>query len=248
MNRLSNVLFLDIETVSQAAVFEDLEPSYQELWQSHAQKRFRTTEYDILKDHYHSKAGIYAEFGKIICISVGYFSDIGEKPKIRVKSFFNGNEAALLKAFARLIENHYFDPRKHYFSGHNIKEFDLPYICRRMIINRVPIPKGLNLMGKKPWENTHILDTLEMWRFGDYKNYTSLHLLANTLNIPTSKDDINGSEVGRVYWEEDDILRIVEYCEKDVFLTAKLYLSLLGEDWIDKIEMVRIGQEFDEEE
>jgi predicted PolB exonuclease-like 3'-5' exonuclease len=184
-------------------------------------------------------AGIYAEFGKIVCISVGIFrrnKDTGEL-EFHVKSFYSDDERQLLLDFANLLEKHYNNPKKHYLCGHNIREFDIPYICRRMIIQGMNLPDVIDLYGKKPWETEHLLDTLALWRFGDYKNFTSLKLLCGVFDIPTPKDDIDGSEVGKTYWEDKDLDRIEVYCKKDVVATAQLLLrfkleKLLREDQI----------------
>jgi DNA polymerase elongation subunit (family B) len=183
-------------------------------------------EYDELADTFNDKAGIYAEFGKIICISVGFLtkSTDGSAPIMRLKSYANHIEKNLLEDFSELLNKYFNNPDKFAICGHNIKEFDVPYICRRMLINQLPFPKLFDIAGKKPWETKHLLDTLEMWKFGDNKNYTSLKLLTALFEIPSPKDDIDGSDVARVYWEDRDLDRIAVYCEKDVLATAQLYL------------------------
>jgi predicted PolB exonuclease-like 3'-5' exonuclease len=239
---LQNVLVLDIETVSGQANFEALSPTMQYLWEiksNQVQKRSADTEPLSPNDNYPQMAGIYAEFGKIVCISVGIFrrnKDTGEL-EFHVKSFYSDDERQLLLDFANLLEKHYNNPKKHYLCGHNIREFDIPYICRRMIIQGMNLPDVIDLYGKKPWETEHLLDTLALWRFGDYKNFTSLKLLCGVFDIPTPKDDIDGSEVGKTYWEEKDLDRIEVYCKKDVVATAQLLLrfkleKLLREDQI----------------
>jgi len=172
----------------------------------------------------YSRAGIYAEFGKIICISCGVLQGNGDGKKIILKSFSGDNEKILLHEFSEMVRKWSANEQK-FLCAHNGKEFDFPYLCRRMIINDLPIPTPLNVAGKKPWEVSH-LDTMELWKFGDFKNYTSLNLLAHSLGIETPKDDIDGSQVWKVYWEEKNLSRIVAYCQKDVLTVAQVYLSM----------------------
>lgn len=220
---LETILFLDIETVPENQNFSELDTTKQALWELKSQYQRKD---DITAEDFYERAGIWAEFGKIICISVGYFSLQGENRSFRVTSF-HGDEITILKAFKNLLTSH-FSEAKHLLCAHNGKEFDFPYIARRMIIHGMQLPYKLNLFGKKPWEVPH-LDTLELWKFGDYKNYTSLKLLAHVLNIPSPKDDIDGSEVCRVYYEEKDIDRIITYCEKDTVTVAQIFLRLRGD-------------------
>ena len=225
MENIGTILFLDIETVSVAKSFDDLDDSFQELWERKSRYWIKDEEKESAADLYRDKAGIYSEFAKIVCISVGY---IGADYKMRLKSFYDDDEKVVLMQFSGLLLNYYNNPLKHKLCGHNIKEFDIPFICRRLIINNMPIPPILNVSGKKPWETKHLLDTMELWKFGDYKNYTSLNLLANVFGIKSPKDDIDGSQVGRVYWEEGDLERIKVYCEKDVKTVAQVYLRISG--------------------
>jgi DNA polymerase elongation subunit (family B) len=184
---------------------------------------------------YNEKGGILAEFGKIICISVGMVRDASTGKTIRLKSFAHDDEETLLKQFKQLLEDHYNTPY-HVICGHNSKEFDIPYICRRMLINGIPLPGILDIAGKKPWEVNH-LDTLELWKFGDYKAFTSLALLCHVFHIPTPKDDISGADVARVYYEENDLKRIRVYCEKDVVALIQLFLRLQGEPLVDEFNI-----------
>lgn len=230
----SNTLFLDIETVSQCRNYEELDERMQKLWDKKAGYLLKPGEETAPSEMY-ERAGIYAEFGKIVCISVGYFN--GER--FRVKSFCNHDEKTLLTEFAALL-NKFFDKDESQLCAHNGKEFDFPYIARRMLVNGIHIPRILQVAGKKPWE-THFIDTMELWKFGDFKSSTSLDLLCAILDIPTPKDDINGSQVGKVYWEEDDLHRISVYCQKDVIAIAQLmrrynYMPLISEDKIDIAE------------
>lgn len=226
---IANILFLDIECVSAQASYDELDETFQELWYQKSRNLLRKSVDDLtgeeVEAYYKSKAAIYAEFGKIICISVGIVvRDADSNLGVRLKSFAHQDEKQLLADFCQLLEQYYNNPDKHYLCGHNIKEFDIPYICRRLVVHQQSFPKLLQLHGKKPWETKYLLDTMELWRFGDIKAYTSLKLLAALLGFPSPKDDIDGSDVGRVYWEEHDIERISLYCEKDVLATVQLFL------------------------
>ncbi len=230
---LSNVLFLDIETVPQTYQFNKLDDAEQKLWEK--KQRFLINENQTAEDLY-SKAGIYAEFGKIICISVGFTIASGEKRQLRIKSFYGDDEKKLLQEFIGLLNSH-FNGQQHLLCAHNGKEFDFPFIARRILINGLKLPKLLDIAGKKPWEINH-LDTMELWKFGDYKNFTSLELLAYIFNIPTPKDDIDGSQVAKVYYEDKDLPRIVEYCQKDVITIVQLLLRYKGEALIEESNML----------
>lgn len=228
---IANVLFLDIETVSEQANYDDLSDTFKTLWKLKCRQILKKYDEEITEEEatelYPERAGIFAEFGKIVCISVGIVTrDVKtQKLGVRLKSYASNDEAELLKGFTQLIEQYYNDPNKHYFCGHNLREFDIPYVCRRLLINQLPLPRTLNIAGKKPWETKYLLDTLELWKFGDFKHYTSLKLLAAVFGFPSPKDDIDGSEVGRVFWEEGDLDRIAKYCEKDVLAVVQLLLK-----------------------
>jgi len=227
-----NILFLDIETAPCVQEFDDLSDEMQELWRSKCRTLLKRPEEEIEQDEleelFKTRAGIYSEYGKIICISVGFLTrqQDSKEPILRLKSFSNHLEATVIEDFADLLDKHFNSPEKFAICGHNIKEFDVPYICRRSLINQLPLPKMLDIAGKKPWETKHLLDTLEMWKFGDIKHYTSLRLLCAVFDIPSPKDDISGADVGQVYWEERDLDRIATYCEKDVLATVQLFLRL----------------------
>ena len=221
---LQNILFFDIETASEQEKFFDLPDEKQHLFDI---KTAYQRKDDYTPEEFYDRAGIWAEFGKIICISVGYFVLKNDIRNFRVTSLF-GEEKKILQDFTDLINQH-FSQASQVLCGHNAKEFDIPYIARRMIIHGMPLPDKINLFGKKPWEVPH-LDTMELWRFGDYKHFTSLRLLTNVLNIPSPKDDIDGSEVNYVYWVENDIDRIVTYCEKDVIAVAQILLRFRAEE------------------
>ncbi|MDG2431511.1 3'-5' exonuclease [Flavobacterium sp.] len=231
---LNNILFLDIETVPEAANYNELDADMQGLYEQKTQYQ-RKDEFSAAE--FYDRAGIWAEFGKIICISVGYFVIKGDVRNFRVTSFF-GEEPKLLKDFNNLLTNHFSGPQ-YVLCGHNAKEFDIPFLARRMIINQIPIPDKLNLFGKKPWEIPH-LDTLELWKFGDYKHYTSLKLMCKVLGIPSPKGDIDGSQVGHVYYVDKDIDRIVTYCEKDTIAVAQIFLRLRREDLLIEDEIIHV--------
>jgi len=217
---LHKILFLDIETVPLFESFE-LVPEIEQTYFSEKTAYQRKEEQTPAE--FYEKAGIWAEFGKIICISVGYFTPQQNPRDFRLKSFY-GEEVDLLKEFKSLVDT-YFSTPYHLLCGHNAKEFDFPYIARRMLILGIELPKSLKLFNKKPWEVPH-LDTLHLWRFGDYKHYTSLKLMAHVLGIPSPKDDIDGSQVAGVYYKEKNLDRIVQYCEKDVITVAQIILKL----------------------
>ena len=225
---LEQILFLDIETVPQQPSFQSLDPTSQLLWEQKTQYQRKD---EFSPEEFYDRAGIWAEFGKIICISVGYFKIQGDIRSFRVTSF-HGEEETILKDFKNLLETH-FNKSNHLLCAHNGKEFDFPYIARRMIIHGINIPFKLNLFGKKPWEVPH-LDTMELWKFGDYKTFTSLKLLAHVLGIPSPKQDIDGSQVREVYYEEKDIDRIIEYCERDTVTVAQILLRLRNETLLDE--------------
>lgn len=231
---LENILFLDIETVPEAKHFSDLDETKRNLWELKSQYQRKE---EFTAEEYYERAGIWAEFGKIICISVGYFTFKGDLRKFRTTSFY-GDEIKILKDFKNLLISH-FSQADHLLCAHNGKEFDFPYIARRMIIHNIELPYKLNLFGKKPWEVPH-LDTLDLWKFGDYKTYTSLKLLTNVLNIPSPKDDIDGSEVYRVYYEEKDMDRIINYCEKDTIAVAQIFLRLRGDSILNEDEIIHV--------
>ena len=228
---LYNILFLDIETVPVVPDYYELPDIMQELWAKKAQSVLRVWDRELEEEEivaaFQDRAGIYAEFGRIVCISAGFLTQSPNDPRpiLRLKSFANHSEKFLLEDFSILLNNYFKDSSRFAICGHNIREFDVPYICRRMLINQLPFPNIIDIAGKKPWETKHLLDTLEMWKFGDLKNYTSLALLTGLFGIPTPKDDMDGSDVAGVYWEEKDLDRIAVYCEKDVLATVQLFLK-----------------------
>lgn len=231
---LQQVLVLDIETVSQKASFTELPGNFQELWVHKMQDSLRQDQSaaDVYPD-----AGLYAEFGKIICISVGIFHQQHGLTGFRVKSFAQNDEKDLLAEFSTLLRK---QPSNLMLCGHNGKGFDFPYLCKRMLINGLALPQQLDSSGKKPWEIPH-LDTMELWRFGDFRNAVSLNLMAAVLGIPSPKDDISGKDVYEVYYVENNLDRIRVYCEKDVITTAQILRKLRSEPLITQ-EMITFAE------
>ena len=230
-NELQKIMFLDIETVPQTSDFSEIPNELAHLWEEKFSLIFKRMpekypQETTAADAFNNSAGIYAEFGKIVCISVGFIHFQGNEIHFRTKSFAGDDEKEILIDFVALIAK-FCTTKEHTLCGHNIKEFDIPYICRRMLINGLSLPYIFQIAGKKPWE-INFIDTLELWKFGDYKNYTSLKLLTAVFGIPTPKDDIDGSQVAQVYYKEKDINRIATYCQKDVLATAQVFLRMNG--------------------
>lgn len=229
IDKIGHILFLDIETVSEYANYEEMTDRGQSLWR--AKMRYKLSEDLTPGQLYTKKAAIHAEFGKIICISVGIIYG-KENNKVKITTF-KGDEKEILEKFKSLIESNFNNVEKHRFCGHNIKEFDLPYICRRMISNGVEIPEILQIYGKKPWQVIQMLDTMELWKFGDYKNYTSLDLITYALGIDTPKTEIDGSQVGEIYFDvEQDNSIIYQYCERDVLAVIQVIMKLSNQPQI----------------
>ena len=221
--KLQNVLVVDIETVPAHPSYDDLTDRWKKLWDRKASFLARDQQ---TPEELYERAGIYAEFGKVVCISAGIFIPQGEHYGMRIKSFYGHDEKKLLSEFCDLLNSRFTSSAKA-LCGHNGKEFDFPYLSRRILINGLKLPYHLNTAGKKPWEVNHI-DTMELWKFGDYKSFTSLDLLAALFDIPTPKDDIDGSMVRSVYYEEGDVERIRIYCEKDIITLANILLRFKG--------------------
>jgi DNA polymerase elongation subunit (family B) len=231
---LEKILFLDIETVPQTYNWDDVDETTAQLFEH--KTRFQQKDGKTVEDIYGERAGILAEFGKIVCISCGFVRETSTGKEIRMKSFYHDDEETLLNQFAQLLSEHYSTPY-HTLCGHNGKEFDFPYIARRMLVHGITLPPPLDIAGKKTWEINH-LDTLELWKFGDYKHFTSLPLLCHIFNIPTPKDDISGADVARVYYEEGDLERIKVYCEKDVVALIQLLLKMKGDALVEEGDIV----------
>ena len=234
---LNKILFLDIETVPEHETFEELSEVMQELFEK--KTRFQRNDEVEVSEFYQERAGVLSEFSKVVCISIGFITtDKDENHTFRVKSFYGDDEKKILEDFKELL-NGSFNSYDTYLCAHNGKEFDYPFMARRMIINRITLPEVLDIAGKKPWEVRH-LDTMELWKFGDYKHYTSIKLLTAVLDIPSPKDDIDGSEVAGVYYKEKDLERIAIYCEKDTFTVAQIYLRLKGIDIMPQEAMIKV--------
>ena len=232
----SKILFFDIETVPQTFDYSELDERGQGLWDR--KTRFIQERENLNAEEVYEKAGIYAEFGKVVCISLGFVLQKEGETQIRIKSIANEDEIVLLQDFLDLLNSYYNSP-DFLFCAHNGKEFDIPFLCRRILINNLKIPYMLNISGKKPWEIKH-LDTMELWKFGDFKNYTSLDLLTYVFKIPTPKDDMDGSQVAKVFYQDKDLDRIIQYCEKDVVATIQLFRKYQGDPLIDE-EFIQIA-------
>ena len=214
---IEKILFIDIETVPVTYKYDELDESTKELWN----KKWQYNK-DISPEQQYNKAGIYAEFAKVVCIGLGYY----HQNKFRVKTISSTNEVEILNQFAELLKSHFITYR-HLLCAHNGKEFDFPFLCRRFLINNLPLPKILQIQGLKPWEVKHI-DTMDLWKFGDVKNFSSLNLLAHVLGIPSPKDEMDGSMVGQTFYEEKDLTKIAKYCQKDVITLARVYNRFAG--------------------
>lgn len=233
---LNKTLFIDIETVSAKPNYKELDLHWQQLWEKKA--NYIIKEEESIEDTY-SRAAIYAEFGKVICISLGFLYTENDTLQFRVKSFYGHNEKELLTKFVNLL-NAKFNSPDYLLCAHNGKEFDFPYLGRRILINGLKLPYLLDIAGRKPWEVQH-LDTLQLWKFGDYKHYTSLELLSGLFNIESPKQEISGADVGRLYWEENKLKAIVEYCENDVIAVVQLLLSFKGMNKLSTQNITRVN-------
>lgn len=238
---VTDILLLDIETVPQCVSYAELDPAWRSLFREKLSKTM--PEDSDPEQNYRKKAGILAEFGKIICISTAFFYH-GENGvlALKMKSFSGNDEVEILRFFTDLCDRVYQHNPNFQFGGHNIKEFDIPYICRRLLINGLPLPSYLQLHDKKPWE-VKMFDTLNWWKFGDYKNYISLHLLATVLGIPASKSDMDGSMVQDVYYRDNDLQRITTYCQKDVLVTANVILRFMNQPLLTDDSVCIVGPE-----
>ena len=223
---LEEIIFLDIETVPLASEYHGLNEKWKQLWEH--KMKFQINDDEPVEVLY-NRAGIYAEFGRIVCISAGYVTQKAGDLFFRVKSFYNDDEKTLIQNFFNALEA-FTKAGKRRLCAHNGQEFDYPYIARRALVNNLKLPKIFDIAGLKPWDlKDQLIDTLQLWKFGDYKHYTSLSLLCELFNIPTPKDDIDGSQVAQIFWEEKDIERIVRYCEKDTLAVANLLLKYKGD-------------------
>lgn len=226
------ILFLDIETVPQYPSFEYVPETFKKHWENKVKNLKETKELGETPAEAYKRAGIYSEFGKIISITVGMFHG----DSLRLKTFYGDEEIRLLKEFTELLQKHY-DTDKHYLCAHNGKEFDFPFIARRTLIHGLKLPCILDSSGKKPWDVRH-LDTMELWKFGDYKSFTSLNLLAEIFGIPSPKGDMDGSMMYKVYWEDRNWERIVKYNQRDVFTVVQIFLRFRGEKLMEENNIV----------
>ncbi len=235
---LNKILFLDIETVPAFPEYSQLPEQWKKLWDKKASYINR----DGLPDEeFYQRAGIYAEFGKVIAVSLGIITENNGQRELRLKTIYGDNEKCILQKLADLLDKYYSND-DNYLCAHNGKEFDFPFLARRMLVHNVKIPKILDTHGKKPWEVRH-LDTMDLWKFGDHKHYTSLELLATLFDLPSPKDDIDGSEVWKVYWQDKDLDRIAEYCEKDTVTVVRLFMKFRNEPPIEQQNIVNTQRE-----
>lgn len=241
---LENLFLIDIETVSEKEHFHLLDDEWQELWSEKIHKSLPPG--TTAEEYYPMRAAILAEFAKVVCISFGYFKKENKNGvagyQLRIKSFCSDDEKEILTRFVETLRQLHNQNHQWIFTGHNIKEFDVPFLCRRMLVNGIPIPSYFDFQNMKPWD-TPILDTLHLWRFGDYKHYTSLKLLAAVLGVPSPKDDIDGSQVGNVYWKEKGLARIAVYCQKDVLTVANVILRFKGMPLLNEEQVVFVDQQ-----
>lgn len=229
---MEDILFVDIETVPQAPSYSELDERWKKLWIKKAQ---RLAKDEQTPEELYPRAGIYAEFGKIICISVGFLTEANGKREFRIKSFSGDDEKLLLEDFCDLLTENYY-AKSHFLCAHNGKEFDFPYLCRRIIVNKIEMPDILDLAGKKPWDVKH-LDTMQLWKFGDFKNYTSLDLLAALFDLPSSKEELDGSMIFESYYVNQDLQKIRKYCEADVATLASVFLRMNNKSSLEAEEI-----------
>lgn len=236
---LKDVLFIDIETASMASSYASLTSDLQRLWMQKSRyihERSKDSDQDLdesfASKYFEEKSAIYAEFGKVVCISMGFLNKNADNRRLRIKSIYGDDEAKILLDFSKLLASHFNDPYSHYLCGHNIREFDIPFLCRRYLVNNITLPNLLQVSGLRPWQVNYLIDTLNMWKFGDYKHYCSLDLLCHVLSIPAPKSDMSGSDVSQAYFH-GKIEEIRHYCERDVVATARLFMRLSSLGTID---------------
>jgi 3'-5' exonuclease len=229
-SQIEQIMFLDIETASISPDMNALPAQMKPLWERKAGLiQERTEEQGPPAELFKKRSAIFAEFGKVVCISCGVIRFHEDRPSIKLKSFFGADEPTILSEFAVMLNPFISGRADRNLCAHNGKEFDFPYLGRRYLINGLPLPGVFaDLQSKKPWE-IRLLDTMQIWKFGDYKSFTSLELLCAVFGIPSPKDDMDGSQVGQVFWEERDYARIARYCEQDVLATAQVLLRMCGE-------------------
>lgn len=233
---LENIIVIDIETVPQKPSFELLSTHWKQLWSEKVSKVL--PDGMSLSDWYLRRAGVMAEFSKVICISIGFYLN-QKSSSYKVVSIYGNDEISILSSFIDLLNKLFFIQKKKIIAGHNIKEFDIPFICRRLMVHKIPVPAFMNIHLQKPWEQ-NLLDTFQMWKFGDYKHYTSLHLLASVLNVPSPKTELDGSMIAPLFWEENPIqqelnmLKIIEYCGRDVIATMNIILRFQNKELLQE--------------
>lgn len=228
---LGHILFIDIETAPIVYQYSDLDVASRLLWDK--KMRWQMERNETTAEELYQKAGIYAEFARVVCVSAGFFAGANT---FRITSYIDKDETVMLKQLAKLLGK-YFNSGDQYLCAHNGKEFDFPFLARRYLINNMELPYTLDLAGKKPWEVQH-LDTMQLWKFGDYKHFTSLELLTHIFDIPSPKSDIDGSDVARVFWEDQDYKTIRDYCEQDVIALARLVLKWKGKLTLENKQIV----------
>ena len=236
---IENLFLIDIETVSGVEHFHLLTDEWKKLWTEKISKNLPPN--ITSEEYYPMRAAILAEFAKVVCISTGYFKKENNNWQLRIKSFSSENEKEVLEGFVKALKQLHSKKSKWIFTGHNIKEFDMPFLSRRMLVNNIIIPSYIDFQNMKPWD-TPVLDTLHLWRFGDYKHYTSLKLLAATLGVPSPKDDIDGSKVGAVFWAEKNLERIALYCGKDVATVANVILRFKNLPLLTEEQIIFVAQ------
>ncbi len=240
-----DLLFLDVETVSAYPTYDDVPEFEQGLWKEKAKYWMKDVEdqEEGARLAYGARAAILAEFGQVVCISMGFLAK-GNRPEedvLRIKSWYGTDEKAILTPFSTVLESHFGNPMSHMLCGHNIREFDVPYLCRRMLMQGMPLPPMLDVAGKRPWQLKHILDTLELWKFGDIKHYISLKLLTHCLGIDSPKSDISGADVGRLYYEDNDLDGLARYCEGDVLAVAQVMRKLCKQPLLNADQVTKAG-------
>lgn len=238
IKNFKNILFIDIETASGVNTYTTLTENMQKLWLRKARSLMNPLQ-KPLEDLYFERAALFPEFGRIISIGMGFlFYNKNKELSLKVKTISNKNEKDLLLEFNQFIESTY--PSKELsLVAHNGKEFDFPYLCKRMLVHQLVIPKALQLQGKKPWEVVH-QDTIEWWRFGDKKGYVSLELLAEIMGIGNVKTDLSGDKVNYTFYIEKDLEKIKKYCAEDVITLAQLFLRFNFIDYIQEKNIQRI--------
>lgn len=234
MEGLKHVLFFDIETATVIREFHGLPERMKKEWEKKSNRFAKLDEYPLSEDEvasfYQDKASIFAEYARVVCISMGLLTaDEHGNWHLRIKSLYDEDESALLQSFADLLNKYYFDRTRHALCGHNIREFDVPFLCRRFVIHRLPLPDLLDISGQRSWHLNHLLDTLELWKFGDYKHYTSLDLMCAIFDIPSPKNELSGDKVSHTFWE-GNLEDIVRYCERDLVATVRVYLRCINID------------------